>query len=345
MLSALGREITDRVPFYLMGFYGEDTKDRYLRHFQVDEVEKIHDRLDMDVRSIPMKWENAPERTDENGREVTVWGGGGFPYDEGQYRPLKHAESVTDIEKHRWPDPDWAAPSEITAERDAYLSRYFVILRTHPVWCTLAELMGMQALLVNLKLNPTVVEAAVERIGDILYETTRRRFEVYGDIVDCYWQWDDYATDTSLFFSIEDWRRFFKPVLARLFDLARSHGKYVWYHCCGSMHTLIPDLLDMGMNILEPCQVHLPGMSPVRLKREFGRHLVFYGAVNTQSTLPFGTEDEVRKEVRERIQVLGEDGGYIIGPDHTVNNDVPVGNLAALYSEAALYSTRRSVER
>jgi uroporphyrinogen decarboxylase len=123
--------------------------------------------------------------------------------------------------------------------------------------------------------------------------------------------------------------------MARLFALAKSYGKVVWYHCCGAMSELLPDLIDMGMDILEPCQVHLPGMAPERLKRDFGKEVVFYGAINTQRTLPFGTEEDVRREVRERIRVLGSDGGYIVGPDHTVNRDVPPQNVVALYDEAA----------
>jgi len=153
--------------------------------------------------------------------------------------------------------------------------------------------------------------------------------------------WDDYATDTSLFFSLEDWRRFYKPGMKRLFELTKSHSKSVWYHCCGAMSDLIPDLIDMGLDILEPCQVHLPGMKPERLKRDFGKHIVFYGAINTQQTLPFGSEEDVRREVRERIRVLGSDGGYIVGPDHSVNKDVPAENVIALYDEAAKESRVR----
>ncbi len=100
------------------------------------------------------------------------------------------------------------------------------------------------------------------------------------------------------------------------------------------MSSLLPELIEMGVDVLEPCQVHLPGMAPERLKRDFGSDLVFYGAVNTQHTLPFGSAEAVRQEVRERIRVLGADGGYIVGPDHSVNKDVPPANVVALYDEA-----------
>ena len=97
---------------------------------------------------------------------------------------------------------------------------------------------------------------------------------------------------------------------------------------------IIPDLIEIGCDILEPTQVHLPGMAPLELKREFGMDMTFFGAICTQKTLPYGTPDDVRREVRERVRVLGKGGGYICSPDHTVLDDVPVENVLALYDEA-----------
>jgi uroporphyrinogen decarboxylase len=99
------------------------------------------------------------------------------------------------------------------------------------------------------------------------------------------------------------------------------------------MSDIIPDLIDIGMDILEPCQVHLPGMEPSRLKREYGRHIAFWGGVNTQQTLPFGTPEEIRSEVCERVRVLGRGGGYVLSPDHTFMPDVPPENIVALCDE------------
>ena len=319
-----------------MGFYGEESQQTIKDYFGMEDMEKIYDELGIDVRGIGGSWWKVPERLDENGNKRELWGGGGPPYTEEVYtRPLRHAETVADIEAYEWPDPDWLEILPIEPERREYLSRHFVNLGCDPVWCKLADLMSMEPLLINMKENPAIVEAAAAQIGDFLYESTRRQLEANGDLIDCFHQWDDYATDTTLFFSLEDWRRFYKPALARLWELVKSHDKLIWYHCCGAMSDLLPDLIDMGIDILEPCQVHLPGMSPERLKRDFGKDVVFYGAINTQQTLPRGTEEDVRREVRERISVLGSDGGYIVGPDHSVNKDVPPENVIALYDEAA----------
>ena len=353
VLAALERKKVDRLPFYIMGFYEVESQQKIQKHVGVDSLEKVYDELSIDVRGVGGNWSKAPKRLDDEGRNLGLWGGGGSPYTKMKYvRPLRDAETIADIEAFQWPDPDWLDTPQIQSERLEYLSCHFVNLGCGPIWCQLANLMSMETLLLNMRLNPSIVEAAVERIGDFLYESTRWQLEAYGEIIDgvlfssqhrfrdenkWFHMWDDYATDTSLFFSLEDWRRFYKPGMKRLFELAKSHGKAVWYHCCGAMSDLIPDLIEMGMDILEPCQVHLPGMKPERLKRDFGKNIVFYGAINTQQTLPFGSKEDVRREVRERIRVLGADGGYIVGPDHSVNKDVPAENVIALYDEASIF--------
>ena len=336
VLSALAHKKGDRLPFYIMGFYEEESRENIQKHLGVDNLQKVYDKLGIDVRGAGGNWSKAPKRLDENGKNLGLWGGGGPPYTETAYvRPLRYAETVADIEAFQWPDPDWLDTPEVKPAQRDYLSNHFIRVGCGSIWCQLADLMSMETLLLNMVLKPTIIEAAVGHIGDFLYESIRRQLEAYDDLVDCFCMWDDFATDAKLFFPIEDWRRFYKPAMSRLFELAKSHGKAIWFHCCGAMSDLLPDLIEMGMDILEPCQVHLPGMSPERLKRDFGKHIVFYGAINTQQTLPFGSEEDVRREVRERVRVLGADGGYIIGPDHSINKDVPPENVIALYDEVA----------
>ena len=326
VLSALAHKKGDRLPFFIMGFYEKESQEKIQNYLGVDNLEKVYQELGNDVRFVGRNWSKAPD----------LWGGGGRPYTETVHvRPLRYAETIADIEAFQWPDPDRLDNPEIDPARREYLKNYFVRLPGGSIWCQLADLMGMETLLLNMVQNPAIVEAAAEHVGNFLYELASRQLTAYGDIADSFSMWDDVATDADLFFPIEYWRRFYKPGMVRFFDLVKSHGKAVWYHCCGAMSKLLPELIDMGMDILEPCQVHLPGMSPERLKRDFGEHIVFYGAINTQQTLPFGSEEDVRREVRERVRVLGSDGGYMVGTDHSVNKDVLPENVVALYDEAA----------
>ena len=149
-----------------------------------------------------------------------------------------------------------------------------------------------------------------------------------------FWFGDDFAGQEGLLVSPETWRRLLKPVYSRVFALAKSKGMKVWFHSCGTFRPVLPDLIDMGMDVWETVQVHLRGNEPRELKREYGRDITFYGGISTQRTLPHGTPQQVREEVRERLRVLGEGGGYICSSDHTIMPDVPFENVAAMIDEA-----------
>jgi uroporphyrinogen decarboxylase len=188
--------------------------------------------------------------------------------------------------------------------------------------------------LVNLIAVPALVEAAVERITDLIVRMARGLHAATRGNMLIFKTSDDYATQRGMMFSPALWRRFFKPGLARQFRVAKELGMWTMMHACGDVSEILPELVDIGLDILEPTQAHLPGMRPEKLKREFGADLTFFGAICTQSTLPHGTPGDVRREVAARIRVLGADGGYIVSPDHTVLDDVPAENVIALYRAA-----------
>jgi uroporphyrinogen decarboxylase len=121
-----------------------------------------------------------------------------------------------------------------------------------------------------------------------------------------------------------------------LFALGKSRGKYVWFHSCGDITAVLPDLIDIGMDVWETVQLHTLPVDARTLKREYGRHLTFFGAISTQR-LPFATPDAVRSEVVRCIDALGEGGGYICGPDHHIKPDVPPANTIALFEAVRSY--------
>jgi uroporphyrinogen decarboxylase len=195
----------------------------------------------------------------------------------------------------------------------------------------------MEETMAKMHTHPEVVEAAISHIADYVLEVSARCLKCADGLVDIFWYGDDFATQSGMMISPELWRKLFRPVYGQIFALAKTKGFPVWFHSCGSFVDVLPDLIDIGMDVWETCQVHLKGNDPRYLKREFGNHIAFCGAVNTQQTLPFGSTSDVRREVRERIRMLGQGGGYICGPDHTVRPEVPVENLVALFDEAKKY--------
>jgi uroporphyrinogen decarboxylase len=304
-------------------------------------AEEVAQALNIDDRWLGLR--SAFEVPPGSGRWHTVWGtsrkadGGATTYsEESGPRPLREAATVRDVEAYDWPSPGDFILEDIPPKRAAVLESYsLAVAGVPPLFCTLSELMGMDIALMNMLLAPAVVEAAVECIAEISLEVTRRVLSQCSVPLHQLYLWDDVADSRGLLFRPQLWRRWFRPHLADQVAAIKADGVVAHYHCCGAMAEIIPDLIDMGVDVLDPCQVHLPGMEPVMLKREFGKHITFWGGVNTQRTLPFGTPEDVRREVQQLVCTLGAGGGYVLSPDHSLMPDVPPENVVALYDEGA----------
>jgi hypothetical protein len=143
----------------------------------------------------------------------------------------------------------------------------------------------------------------------------------------------DFGAQNGPFISPRAYRDLFKPFHKRVNDWVHSNTSWkVFIHSCGSVRALIPDFLDAGFDILNPVQCSAAGMAPAELKRDFGDRFTFWGGgVDTQRTLPFGTPDDVRKEVAERLRILGSRSGFVFNPTHNVQARVPIENVLAMY--------------
>jgi len=147
---------------------------------------------------------------------------------------------------------------------------------------------------------------------------------------------DDWGGQETTLMNPDDWRRFYKPCYERMFDLIHRAGLHVWMHSCGNVTQIIPDLIEIGLNVLNPIQPQ--AMSVDELAEEFGGKLCFFGGVDVQGTLPHGTPQEVKKEVKHLIKTFGKyEGGYIGGTSHTILPDTPLRNIEALFEAFDLY--------
>ncbi len=148
---------------------------------------------------------------------------------------------------------------------------------------------------------------------------------------------DDVGGQQGMIMSPPMWREMIRPHLARVFDVGQSNGVWVAYHSCGSIRPIIPDLIEMGVQVLNPIQCHCPGMEALELKKEFGRDLAFMGGVDTQWLLPNGTADEVRHETARLVEgMMADGGGYILAASHTVPPETPDENIFAMYEAAGV---------
>jgi hypothetical protein len=185
--------------------------------------------------------------------------------------------------------------------------------------------------------HPKYIKEVFARQTEQAIENLELYRQAVGDrIVAIFISGTDFGTQRGEFISRDLYREIYMPYHKRMNDWVHAHTKWkAFYHCCGSIYHLIPDLIEAGADILNPVQCSAANMEPGRLKREFGDRLVFWGAgVDTQSTLPFGSAQEVRAEVAERIRIFAPGGGYVFNPIHNVQANTPVENILAMFEAA-----------
>lgn len=193
-------------------------------------------------------------------------------------------------------------------------------------------LRGFEDWLMDLADNAPFVEALLARVTQLQLEANDAILREVGDLVDIVYTSDDLGGQQGPLVSPADVRRFFNPHFRTLWGHVRSHtNAKLMHHCCGSIHPLIPDLIELGVQVLNPIQVSANHMEPAVLKREFGKHLCFWGAVDTRDVMPRGSTGDVREEVRRRIGELGRGGGYVLAAVHNLQVEVPPANVVELF--------------
>lgn len=329
-----GRKI-DRFPMW----YGADpqTTENVAKHLGVDGEESVLRHLGIDFRTIRPRYIGPTLAKYPDGSFETVWGirRGGLYYGHALNHPLEDAKTIKEIERYRWPDPeDWTV-SHTLDEIDQYEGYCLIGGDWSPFFHDVAELFGMETLFTNMFYNPKVVEAAIEHCIAFYLETSQNMFELAGDKLDIFFFGNDFGSQKSLLFSPEMWRRFFRQPLKKFIELGDHYGLKTVLHSCGSVYEIIPDLIDMGLNGLNPIQISAANMAPEKLQQEFGKNLVFFGGIDVQTLLTFGTEKQVRKETRRIISVLGANRKYILAPAHDyLLPEVPPENIVAMYDES-----------
>jgi uroporphyrinogen decarboxylase len=199
-------------------------------------------------------------------------------------------------------------------------------------------LRGFEDWFVDLAADTRLACALFDAVLDVNLAVCRAILREVGREVDVLVASDDLGLQGGLMISPETYREIFKPRHERYFRLLHEMSSArVFFHSCGSVADIIEDLVDIGVEVLNPVQVSAARMDPAGLKRRFGSRLAFWGAVDTQRVLPFGSADDVRAEVERRVECLGRDGGYVLSAVHNIQPDVPVENVLAMYGHAREY--------
>jgi len=255
--------------------------------------------------------------------------------------PLADASSAEDLAAHPWPDPVDPVRLEGISERAEVISDGLgcaAVLGSIVVGVFESSwyMRGLEAMFMDMALRPQLAGALLDRLVEIKMAFWDKVLPLVAGKVSVVREGDDLGSQSGLLMSPEMYRDIVKPRHKRLFSFIKERcgGAKLFFHSCGAIRELIPDLIEIGVDILNPVQVSAAGMDTGRLKAEFGSDITFWGGgVDTQKVLPYGTPGEVREEVRRRVGDLAPGGGFVFATVHNIQGDVPLANIEAMLDE------------
>jgi uroporphyrinogen decarboxylase len=338
-LAAIHRNGLDRLPTDYWGTWETTHKLREALGCKDDDA--LWAKLGIDKMHHVWGDLNDPRAAERNGADVwgvrlkkIVYANGAGSYEEPDlaFAPLGGLETVAEVEAYPWPDPEWWTYDSVPGRCDKLKDSPICGGSYEPFWLY-CYMRGLEKAMEDLVENPAFVEAALERIFHVHSVVIERTLQAGGGAIDLVYVAEDLGSQESLLFSPPTFRKFLKPRMRKMIDIVHKYGALAFHHDDGAIRQIIPELIEVGIDVLNPIQWRCPGMDRAELKREFGSSVTFHGAVDNQHTLPFGTPDDVRKEVRDNARILGEGGGYILAPCHNIQPITPVENILALYEE------------
>lgn len=333
------RSIEFEDPRYLPSYFDCDLdwlRDKDARKRRT--VEELKSRIPDDILGFLWCWKNEAPPEKHGGQTSWTdewkvgWIDSGFGARVASH-PLQGGYHL--LEGFRFPDPHSEDRFEdADAQLAARAERY--VLAT--VWFTLFERMWMLRGFDNILTDPYTDMKGFCYLRDRIVETNLAMIDRWLERdVDGIFFSDDWGSQRALLISPEDWRRLYRPSYERMFARVRDGGAHVWMHLCGNIQSILPDLVEIGLDVLNPVQ---PQAMDVReLARDFGGELCFFGGVDVQQTLTIGTPEDVKEEFRDLVELFGTyDGGYIAGTSHSIMPETPLDNVIALYEAVLEYA-------
>ncbi|MBM4079730.1 MAG: hypothetical protein FJ278_08525 [Planctomycetes bacterium] len=244
---------------------------------------------------------------------------------------LAAAKRLADLETFDWPSPDCFDYSTLKAQCRRH-EPYALLYGFADIWQRPALVRGWEEMFLDMAERPEWVHFLCRRFTDFYLEDYTRAAEVTGGRIDLYLLLSDLGSQHGPLMSLAMFREFVAPYVKEMAARIHSLGGLVLYHSCGSIRPFIPDLIALGVDVLDPIQPTGPDMQPESLKAEFGKKLSFHGGIDMQQLLPYATPQEVQREARRYCDTLGQSGGYILGPTHLFQPDVPPENILAMYA-------------
>ena len=347
VLAAIGRQSCDRLP---VDYWATpETEAKLLRHYGLSDRPALLDRLGVDIVYIAGPSYVGPElRVYDDGSTDDTWsvrrckrytghGDKRQSYQAVMRSPLAQVEGVAELAQYNgWPRPDDLDYDCIKAQCDAVGDRavFFMGDRLNRIaqFKPAQYLRGMEKIMMDAALAPELFNAIIGRIKDFYLEYLERILTAAQGRIDVVVTGDDFGAQNGLLISRPMWREFIYPGFKEFIDLSHSFGVPVMHHTCGAIGEIIEDMIEAGLDVLNPLQPGVAGMDHRRIKAQFGDKICFHGGIGIQTNLPFGTPDDIKAEVQNTLTTLGADQtGYIACTAHNIQADTPVANAAALF--------------
>jgi uroporphyrinogen decarboxylase len=354
VFKALNHEEPDRIP--LDEIFRLDVWDALKKYFSVDDVEDVRRFLGIDFRHLSIE---VSEEFRKKARFVYPFGyyravEGGLLEDEWSirysissngrylkicYHPLANAD-VGDIDSYEFPPLDVAGRFEKTEERARMFKDLYILegVMEQTLFEWAWHLRGFNKFILDLYTNEKFVNKLLDKLMKYKIEMGKRFIDIEVDIIRL---GDDVGSQKGMLIPPHIWRKYFKPRMKIIIDALKSYSRnsiYIFYHSDGYIEPIIPDLIEIGVQILNPVQPEC--MNPAEIKRKYGDKLILHGTISVQRTIPFGTVEDVRKEVISRIKECGRNGGLVIAPAHTPQPDMPIENILAVYETTQRFCLR-----
>lgn len=347
VLTSLNHREPDRVPFMYRDV--PQVRSRLLSDLQLETDEDLFKLLGIDFRWVEPTYigpalssPTSPDRKKNIfGVEYLLRTGSGGSYWEPETFPMQYIEDPALLDAYPFPDNSLFDFSCIEEQLDRY--RGYAIMTAPNVYCSpgilsvIQDLFGMEKTFMDMYLNAELWQALAEKIMVFNRAFLHAFFSAGKGAIDFFRIGDDYGGQQGLLFGPEQYREFLKQRNSEMASIAKGYGAHFYQHSCGSIRALIPDMIESGVEVLDPIQVLAAGMEPAGLKRDFGGVLCFSGGVDEQDLLPNGTPEEVREGVYHLLDAMAPGGGFFLGPTHNFQEDIPTDNILALYKAGEEY--------
>lgn len=311
-------------------------RENLLRTIRRDKPERVPHRYSGELTLLRAK---VTPRPSQGGPDD--WGVQwiGTNSEEGSYPDGKPVLGIDDVESLVPPTTDWSMVTDDLRQQVAGRAAddTLLIAYNEMVLYERAQLLlGTTEFLMAVALSPEKLEVLLDKIAAYVQRLTEALMDA--GVAGIRFT-DDWGTQTALFMSPPSWRRLIKPRLKRLYDTVKQRGGLVFQHSCGRINAIVPDLIEIGLDVLDPCQ---PAANDIfAWKRQYGDKLSFMGGLDTQGYLTFGDADAVEAEVAKVVAVMSEGGGYIAAPSHTIT--IPEENRMAMMRAIEKINGQRSI--